>query len=255
MRYTNAVISPGKKPRAHDGARQGRRRTGRELMRLLLALAWGLVPIAARAQQEVAKFHRDPVDEYGSRFLTAVILIGIAIVLYSLIRYRGNIAGPVSWGLLIVGVGIIPALTSGFGTLLVFERAERVSFCLSCHLTMQPFVQDMENPKSTSLAAIHYKNRYIPDDQCYVCHTSYGMFGTVKAKQSGMMDVYKYFTRTYHLPIKLREAYPNTDCLKCHAGSVKWQKDHADYKDAVFSGQMTCMQCHGMDTPAHHVPQ
>lgn len=216
-------------------------------------MVWSLVPLVARAQAQVSEFHRDPVDEYGSRFLTIVIGIGIAIVLYSLIRYRGRITGPLSWGLLIVGVGIIPALTSGFGTVLVFGRAEHVSFCLSCHLTMQPFVDDMRNPKSNSLAAIHYKNSYIPDDQCYVCHTSYGMFGTVQAKESGMMDVYKYFTRTYHKPIKLREPYPNTDCLKCHAGSVKWQTDHAPFKDAIFAGQMKCLQCHGQETPAHNV--
>jgi cytochrome c nitrite reductase small subunit len=255
MRYTTPVPLLKDKPEGQQWPCHRRIPGGSRFISLLAFLAGVLVPVVARAQAQVAEFHRDPVDEYGSRFLTIVILIGIAIVLYSLIRYRGRVAGPLSWGLLIVGVGIIPALTSGFGTVLVFERAEHVSFCLSCHLTMQPFVEDMRNPKSDSLAALHYKNRYIPDDQCYVCHTSYGMFGTVKAKQSGMMDVYKYFTRTYHKPIKLREPYPNTDCLKCHADSVKWQSDHADYKQAIFAGQMKCLDCHGMDHPAHNVPK
>jgi nitrate/TMAO reductase-like tetraheme cytochrome c subunit len=229
-------------------------RLKRGFERLLLLMGATLIPLAGRAQQEAAKFQEDPVDQYGSRFLTAMIVAGIILVLYSLIRYRGNAAGPASWGLLILGVGIVPALTSGFGTVLVFQRAEHVEFCLSCHLTMKSYVEDMENPKSVSMAALHFKNRYIPDNQCYVCHTSYGMFGTVKAKESGIIDVYKYYTRTFHLPIKLREAYPNTDCLKCHAGSVKWQASHEDYKDAVFSGEMTCMQCHGVDHPAHNIP-
>ena len=232
-----------------------RRRPQRGLRRILLCLGAALIPLAASAQQEATKFQRDPVDQYGSRFLTVVIVIGVILVLYNLIRYRGKVAGPVSWGLLILGAGIIPALTSGFGTLLVFERAERVDFCLSCHVTMQTYVMDMENPKSISMAALHFKNRYIPDNQCYVCHTSYGLFGTAKAKKAGINDVYKYYTGTFHLPIKLREPYPNSDCLKCHAGSVKWQDSHADYKDAVFSGEMTCMQCHGVDHPAHIVTQ
>ena len=56
---------------------------------------------------------------------------------------------------------------------------------------MQSFVDDMRDPKSESMAAVHFKNKYIPDNQCYVCHTSYGMFGTVEAKMSGMIDVYR----------------------------------------------------------------
>jgi cytochrome c nitrite reductase small subunit len=255
MRYTIGMLLGRCKHMALGDLGESLSRIKRLFQRVLLLTVAVLVPLAAHAQEETASFHQDPVDLYGSRFLTVVIAFGIILVVYNLIRYRGKVAGPVSWGLLVLGVGIIPALTSGFGTLLVFERAEHVDFCLSCHLTMQTFVEDMKDPKSNSLAAVHYKNRYIPDDQCYVCHTSYGMFGTVQAKESGLLDVYKYYTRTFHLPIKLREPYPNTDCLKCHAGSTKWQASHADYKDAVFSGQMTCMQCHGVDHPAHNVPQ
>ncbi len=182
-----------------------------------------------------------------------MVVVGIGLVLFSLIRYRGGTARAGSWAVLIVGVGILPMILSGVGTILVFQRAERVDFCLSCHLTMKPFVTDMKNPKSNSLAAIHYTNRYIPDDQCYVCHTSYGVNGTVQAKKEGMIDVYKYFTHTYHLPIKLRHPYPNNDCLKCHAGSAKWAVAHTDFKDALFAGSMTCMQCHADSNPAHNV--
>ena len=195
------------------------------------------------------------MDYYGSRFLAAVIVLGIAVVLYSLIRYRGRTSSPLAWGLLIAGAGILPALSSGFGTVLVFERAEKVEFCASCHLTMKSFVTDLKNPDSESLAAVHYKNRYIPDDQCYVCHTSYGMFGTVQAKKEGMIDVYKYFTRTFALPVKLRHPYPNNDCLKCHAQSAKWLAIHGDFKEPLFSGEMKCMECHASEHPAHTLAQ
>jgi hypothetical protein len=248
------IVSKGRAVAVHIDPTVSRCRLKRGVSRLLLLACAALVPLAARAQQGAAKFQQDPVDKYGTHFLTAIILVGVVLVLYSLLRYRGNVVGPVSWGLLILGVAIIPGLTSGLGTVLVFERAEHVDFCSSCHLTMKTYVDDMENPKSDSFAAIHFKNRYIADDQCYICHTSYGLFGTVKAKEAGIIDVYKYYTHTFHLPIKLREAYPNTDCLKCHAGSVKWQESHADYKDAVFSGDMSCMQCHGLEHKAHNVP-
>jgi cytochrome c nitrite reductase small subunit len=208
-----------------------------------------LLPLTAHAQ--TTNFQQDPVDYYGSRFLFAVIVLGIAVILYSLIRYRGRTSSPLAWGLLIAGAGILPAVSSGFGTVLVFERAEKVEFCESCHLTMQPFVNDLKDPNSKSLAAVHYQNRYIPDDQCYVCHTSYGMFGTVQAKKEGMIDVYKYFTRTFHLPVQLRHPYSNGDCLKCHAQSVKWLGVHDSFKESLFSGDMKCMDCHAAEHPAH----
>jgi cytochrome c nitrite reductase small subunit len=220
--------------------------------RVFQAAALVLAPVLLRAQ-EASRFQQDPVEHFGSRFLTVVILIGIGVVLYSLVRYRGRTLGAASWGLLALGVGIFPVVSSGVGTVLVFERAERVEFCQSCHLTMKSFVDDMKNPKSESLAALHYKNRYIPYDQCYVCHTSYGLFGTVQAKREGMHDVWVYYTHTFKLPIKIRHPYPNTDCLKCHAGSVKWLGVHGDFKASLFSGETSCLDCHGATNPAHNV--
>jgi cytochrome c nitrite reductase small subunit len=213
---------------------------------LFLALSF-----AMQAQSSEPRFQTDPVDYFGSRFLTGLMMLGIVILLYSMVRYRGRLTGAVATTLAVAGVVIIPIAASGLGTVLVFERAEKVEFCASCHLTMQTFVNDMTNAKSESLAAVHYKNRYISDDQCYVCHTSYGIFGTVEAKKEGMIDVYKYFTRTFKLPVKLRHPYKNDDCLKCHAGSVKWLGVHGDFKDGIFSGDLHCMDCHADKNPAH----
>jgi cytochrome c nitrite reductase small subunit len=224
-------------------------------IRILLAGGIFLFPLVARAQQEAERFQQDPVEHVAARVLVALAIIGIAVVIYSLLKYRGAAAGPVSWGLLIAGAVAFPMLISGVGTILVFQKAERVEFCASCHLTMKSFVDDMHDQKSNSLAALHFKNRYIPDDQCYACHTSYGLFGTVEAKKEGMNDVYKYYTRTFHLPIKLRHPYPNSDCLKCHAGSAKWIASHEDYKDALYAGKASCMDCHAQDNPAHNVAQ
>lgn len=201
----------------------------------------------------VTAFHTDPVEVWGSRFLITTIVVGIALLLFTMFKFRGSTAGPASWALLVAGVALVPLMSTGLGTLLVFDRAERVEFCASCHLTMQTFVNDMRDPKSESLAAVHFKNKYIPDNQCYVCHTSYGMFGTVEAKMSGMVDVYKYFTKTYPKIISMREPYPNHDCLKCHAESAKWLKhdEHIAARDDLFADKMKCLDCHGADHPAH----
>jgi len=225
-------------------------------LQILLAFVFSIIPAQLYAQQhDIAKFHEDPVEQYGARVLTVVILTGIAVVLFSLFRYKGKLTGPMSWAALALGVALLPMFASGFGTVLVFERAEKVEFCESCHLTMKAFVTDMKNPKSESLAAIHFKNSYIPDNQCYVCHTGYGLFGTVQAKREGLHDVYKYYTRSFTLPVKLRGGYPNNDCLKCHAGSVKWQEAHADFKEDVFAGKTSCLECHGQTNPAHNISQ
>ena len=212
-----------------------------------------LVPVLARAQEQALAFQVDPVDYWGSRALATVILIGIAVVLYSLDRYRGRASGPLAWGLLIVGVGLIPAASSALGTVLVLERSEKVQFCESCHLTMQRYVDDLRDPKSHSLAAVHFQNRYIPDDQCYECHTSYGIFGTVEAKKAGIVDVYRYYTRTFKIPVKLRHPYPNNDCLKCHAEAARWLVQHGDFKEQIFSGELPCMSCHAGKNPPHTV--
>jgi cytochrome c nitrite reductase small subunit len=219
------------------------------LKRLLVVLIGVLAAIPAYGQD--SQFQKDPVERLTAEVLVTLIVLGIAVVFYSLIRYRGRTDQTGSWALLLLGVGILPVVTGMVGTVLVFERAEHVDFCSSCHLTMKPYVEDLKNPQSVSLASLHYKNRYIPTDQCYQCHTSYGMHGTVEAKMAGMIDTFKYYTRTYKLPIKMREPYKNDDCLKCHAASEKWLGIHGDFKEVVFSGDMKCMDCHGMEHPAH----
>lgn len=239
-----------------SGTRERKRRLpARAGIQAVLLSGFVLFPFVARAQQEAARFQQDPVEHVAARLLVAMAILGIGVVIYSLLKYKGAAVGPVSWGLLIAGVVAFPLLISGIGTILVFERAERVEFCASCHLTMKSFVDDMKDPKSNSLAALHFKNRYIPDNQCYECHTAYGLFGTVEAKKEGIHDVYAYYTRTFHLPIKLRHPYPSNDCLKCHAASAKWIALHEDYKDALFSGEATCMQCHAGSNPAHNIAQ
>src|SRR5260370_26830511 len=198
--------------------RKRRLRASARILALLLA-SFVLFPFFAGAQQEAARFQMDPVEHAAARLLVALASIGIVVVIYSLLKYKGAAVGPLSWGLLIAGAVASPLLITGVGTILVFERAERVEFCASCHLTMKSFVDDMKDSKSNSLAALHFRNRYIPDNQCYDCHTTHGMFGTVAAKKEGMTDTYNYYHPSVRWPSKMQHPYPNHACLKCHACS------------------------------------
>jgi cytochrome c nitrite reductase small subunit len=207
--------------------------------------------IGAFGQERRPASLENAVDHYGSRLLIGVLITGIILILYSLLRYRGRIKGTLSWGLLITGVVALPMTSIMLGMLLVFERAERIEFCGSCHVAMQAYVLDLTNTRSESLAALHYKNRYIPRNQCYVCHTSFGLFGTAQAKAAGMIDVGKYYTRMFHFPLKMREPYPNDDCLKCHYDSIRWGTRHQQVKDELVAGESRCLDCHGKEHPAH----
>ena len=221
----------------------------------LISYAIAVLPAISMAasQGHAPGFQADPVEVWGSRFLITGISIGIGVLLFSMVKYRGQTTGALSWALLIAGVGVVPAASTGLGSLLVLTRAERVEFCASCHGTMKPFADDMRDPKSKSLAAVHFKNKYIPENQCYVCHRAYGMFGTIEAKVSGMVNVYKYYSGTFHTPVKMRTAYPNRDCLKCHGESARWlqQDQHAKNQADLVSDRVRCLECHESDHPAH----
>lgn len=222
---------------------------------LLLASASDLVVCA---QELTNSFQFDPVEYYGAKFLSWTLIIGMVLAVYSLSRViRGHVGGAFFKSLLITTVVMLPLLSLSTGMLLLFDRAERVEFCASCHLTMKAYVEDMKNPGSEGLAATHYRNRYIHSNQCYECHTSYGMFGTLEAKIAGTVDVYKYFTRAYEFPLKMRLPYPNGDCLKCHAESAKWlgHEEHVSAKEDLFAEAVKCLDCHGVEHPAHPVSQ
>src|SRR5215472_11520225 len=138
---------------------------------------------------------------YASWVLIGLFCIGACIMLFTLLRRRVGGAAPVPWALLAIGVGVLPLLSGPIGLVLSLSHSETVEFCASCHRPMQSYVDDMKDPRSESLAAVHYKNRYILDNQCYVCHTSSGVLGTVHAKTEGLIDLYKYYAGEFRTPI------------------------------------------------------
>jgi len=178
-------------------------------------------------------------------------LVVLNLILLVLVWYwmRGRAPQPRLWGWLFVAVGLVPILV-GFMTFAHgLESSATVSACGSCHV-MTPFVRDLQDVKSETLAATHYKNRFILRDQCYECHSDYGLAGTISAKLAGVGHVLRYMTGSYTLPIKIAKPYANAGCLECHAESQRFLRSPSkqDILPELMSGKTSCLDCH---SPAH----
>jgi len=161
---------------------------------------------------------------------------------------------PVSKQLLFAAVAILPLAVVFFGYTYGLEESKSVEACGSCHV-MTPYVRDLRDPGSETLAALHFKNRYIQENHCYTCHTDYGMYGTVKAKWEGLGHVARHTTGKYDLPLKIARPYSNLRCLSCHGESQKFLNPDAHPKEdmpKLLSNETSCLECHG---PAHPRPE
>jgi cytochrome c-type protein NapC len=167
------------------------------------------------------------------------------VFLANILRFAGLAALP-------LGMWII-------GSYATFEGAKSVEFCHSCHEPMDMYVADMMDPSSDNLAAVHYKNRFMQDDNCFTCHADYGVFGGLEAKMTGLYHLYFWLTKsptgTGEAQIHSYHPYSNDWCLHCHAGSQKFLEaddgTHRDLGDALLSTdpktgapQTSCLDCH-----------
>ncbi len=185
--------------------------------------------------------------------LSALILIGILV---SLVVYRDRqTEGNALW-LHLLSLGIFPLLLLAVGNFSVLEYAKEERFCGTCHLAMKPYVDDLHDAKSRSLAARHFQHRFARGTECYSCHADYGVHGTFEAKLRGFQDVYKYVTRTYDLPLKMRAPYENGLCLKCHSEAKRYvaafEGIHLKLSGPLRTGALRCVGCHKL---AHDIPK
>lgn len=162
---------------------------------------------------------------------------------------RDGFTGPVK-GLLFFGLAVLPLMVTFLSYQHGFSSSETVDSCGACHV-MRAFVADLRDPSSQSLAATHYKNRFIQQHQCYTCHSDYGMFGTFRAKVEGLSHVVHWVSGTYTMPIKIAHPYSNLRCLACHGESQRFltAASHSnEVMPQLVSGTLSCLECHG---PAH----
>lgn len=145
----------------------------------------------------------------------------------------------------------ILCLSAGFSSKL--ESAKSTAFCLSCHI-MEPYGKSLRVDDPMHLAAAHFQNHRVPPQEaCYTCHTTYAMFGGVKAKIGGLRHIYVYYLGKPPQPadIKLYEPYNNRECLHCHAGARSFEEGAVHASDpallqAIKSNTTSCLSsgCH-----------
>jgi cytochrome c nitrite reductase small subunit len=188
----------------------------------------------------------------GAPDLVAIAAILAAVVLLVLVEfvYRRRLAAGAHRWLLLLALLVLPAFALLGATRSVFETMKTVDACNSCHV-MSPFVDDMRDPASASLAARHFRSGADPARQCYACHTAYAIFGTRGAKRDGFRHWLLYVTRRWEEPLTLEGAYPNADCAACHAGTPVFRavESHRAQGAEPEGDRMSCLTCHAVPHP------
>jgi hypothetical protein len=178
-----------------------------------------------------------------------VLLLAVAatalVAWYTLVR-RSALDTTARW-ILAVAFLVLSPLVYALSFALSLNGSKPVAFCNSCHI-MEPYVADLENPDSEHLAALHFQYRWIANDQCYTCHSDYGLFGGVDAKLAGLRHMWFYYVAGWETPIKIRGTYDNDRCLHCH-GPVKGYREvpvHKKHEPAIDASEMSCLggKCH-----------
>jgi nitrate/TMAO reductase-like tetraheme cytochrome c subunit len=219
-----------------------------------LAVLFIAASYALASQPEVHKLAPRAFAEHWTKaFNFALIGVAAGLIVYTIGFRRHRLDEPTSKWLLFLGICVLPAPVMVLSTAVGLEQSKEVQFCASCHV-MKPFIDDLKDPGSKSLAALHYKNRYIQREHCYLCHTDYGILGTMEAKMSGLGHIWKETTGTYQLPIKMAKPYSYTICLDCHAESAKFNKQpaHDGVVKETLEGKGKCVDCHD---PPHPAPE
>lgn len=146
---------------------------------------------------------------------------------------------------------LVPGLLSAVTAATSFRNAQTKEFCSSCHV-MTPWYEDMTNPESESLASMHFRRRWIQQEECYTCHADYVFLGTMKAKMKGMRHVIAYYIGDRE-HIELYEPFPNANCMHCHgeAAAFRESPSHDALMEEIESGEESCIGCHDL---IHDVP-
>jgi hypothetical protein len=199
------------------------------------------------------------IIELGFAALSATILVGYLVFRPPLVRATKI------W--LLLGLGVFPISAAFAGNVQGFEATKERAFCGSCHV-MALHRADSDDPASLSLASRHARNAMFGNENCYVCHADYGMFGTIVTKAGGMRHVWLYLTEYRKIPVEeakktitLREpAKMNANCMECHSTrDTLWLKvpDHRASFEETRAGRIGCASegCHGLAHPFFRVPE
>ena len=176
----------------------------------------------------------------GALALLTVLLIALIVLRPSLCAGRGG------KGLAFVAFFLLPVTLTALGVSAHLEGSKQTEFCLSCHV-MEPYGESLFIDDTEFVPANHYQNHRVPaETACYTCHTSYTMFGDMKAKLAGLKHVWVYYTGQTPEKIELYAPYQNRECLSCHGGARSFEESvlHMDIRAELASNEMSCLDCH-----------
>src|SRR5262245_13859557 len=175
----------------------------------------------------------------------AAVTIGLILLLSrrpELVAARGGrILAFIAFFLLPIGASVV-------GFQMQVEYSKTTEFCLSCHV-MEPYGKSLQIDDSSAIPAQHFQNARVPRDHaCFTCHTTYAMFGDLKAKMGGLRHMYHNYIGTIPEKIELYEPYKNRECLHCHGGARTFEESdmHKDIRADLESNATSCLECHNM---------
>ena len=188
----------------------------------------------------------------------ATILIVLTVILIGLLIIRPSLTTvPGGKILAFIALFILPITALALGAAIHLEDAKSTDFCLSCH-PMKPYGKSLRIDDATYIPAFHFQNNLIPTSAaCYTCHTTYTMFGGVKAKLGGLRHLYIYYFGTVPTKLALYEPFNNRECLHCHAGMRVFEESspHKEMREQLGANEMSCVTCHNKIHDVQHVDQ
>lgn len=184
--------------------------------------------------------------------LAILALVNITIIVVLLYEWR-ILSENTKKILAFICLGVFPAIWGSAVLYHDLQTTQRVSFCARCHV-MTEYVESLKVDDDEPISAVHYQNNWVPQEKaCYVCHTSYTMFGPIKTKINGLKHLYVYYIKGPPKKLKLYQKYQNRDCLRCHGTAKKYNKNkkHVRVKNLLVqleSGKRSCLEngCHDL---------
>lgn len=176
------------------------------------------------------------------------ILPLVAAVPAATILLVGLVRGRLVPAVATAGLVFLPVAAYALGALLILEDSKKVTFCGSCHV-MTPIVASL-GVDGDSLATVHYRRGLVSHEQaCFVCHSGYGIWGTLDAKMAGVRHMLRTVASDYTFPIEHVGPFDIDSCLNCHARSATFRAVSAhqdpDTQQALLKREMSCTGvCH-----------
>ncbi len=150
---------------------------------------------------------------------------------------------------------VFPVTAGVLGLRAQVEHATHTEFCVSCHV-MELHGKSLRIDDTSLLAAAHFQGGRIPRDKaCFTCHTTYAMFGDMRAKLIGLKHMYVNYIKgpPAETAVRLYTPYNNRECLHCHSGTRRFEegKIHrlvAGRIEKIRLNELSCVssECHSV---------